>query len=97
MNGELLRIADWLQTKADETLQKAMGRLESEKDRNATVAELKQARALAEKMAGHKLPRASVDVIAHRAYYDMQVRIGRKLEAEARQLSEWAEFLRSIE
>jgi hypothetical protein len=93
MSGELGEIATWLRRKAYKASQEAVARLESAKDRNATVAELKQARALAEKMAGHKLPHSSIDPEAHKAYCDMQVRIGRSLETEAKQLSDWADFL----
>lgn len=96
MSDTLREITKWLRTKAEEVSKQAASRQISEDLRNATVAELKQSRALAEKMAGHKMPYASVSVKAHRAYCDMQDRIRAKLEVEAKQLSEWAEFLENL-
>ena len=89
----LFEIVLWMRTTAIDVSNQAASRLESEKDRNATAAELKQSRALAEQMTGRRSPRVNVDPEAFRIYCDMQVRIGRKLEAEAKRLTEWADCL----
>jgi len=92
-NPTLQEIVNWLRAKAAETSQQAVNRQLSDDFRNATVAELKEGRALAERMAGRKMPFASIDLKEHKDYCNMQDRIMEKLEAEARQLAKWADFL----
>ena len=92
--SELKEIADWLQNQADERMKQAIGRRDGAKMMaNATAEDLRSAKALAEKMSGHKLPGVSTDVESSKRDATIQDRIAEKLDAEARQLSAWADYL----
>lgn len=93
VSDQLREIATWMRSKADETSKQAASRQLSDDFRNATVAELKQSKALAERMAGRTMPLVSISLKDHKAYCYMQDRIREKLETEAKRLSEWADFL----
>jgi hypothetical protein len=62
-----------------------------------TAADLREAKKIAEQMAGHKLDLVSTKPKDNIAYCDMQDRIAEKLETESRQLSAYADFLRTIQ
>jgi hypothetical protein len=84
-------IVKWLREQSAERMREASARRCSDEMRNSTLQELKDAKKLAEKMAGRKLSPASLD--ANKQYCDMQDRIANKLEVEAKKLSEWADYL----
>jgi hypothetical protein len=94
MPGNLDGLVDWLEREATQRIQNAKSRREySSAVRNATTAELRYAKDLAEKMAGHRLEvSASKKAAAESA--DIDDRIASKLEAEARQLKQWAEAMK---
>ena len=62
--------------------------------RDASEGDLKKSKRMAEKMAGRKLNMVSVSVADNEQQVAIQDRIANKLEAEARQLSAWAELLK---
>lgn len=85
-------LRDWLRNEANELLKQAKGRRDMQANgQNATQADLDAGHRLAEKMMGRKLPRTSVEKSKQDAA--VQGRIADKLEAEASQLSVWADSL----
>lgn len=93
--GELEALATWLDERAAECLKTAKSRRESAGNRNATEAELKTDKAMAEKMFGRKLDLVSTKPEDNARNHDMQLRIAAKDEAEAERLSAWAVALRT--
>lgn len=86
-------IIDWLMEEAGKRMKQADARRTSPEQRNLTPKELKSAKRMAEKMAGHKLQHVSATVESNIAYLDMQDRIANKLEDEGRALAARADFL----
>jgi hypothetical protein len=86
---EFEKLVDWLRKESVERMDHARARRDGADCRTATLAELKAANKLAEKMAGRKLPAPSVE--SNIAYCDMQDRIAKQYETEALQLSAWAD------
>lgn len=94
---DLQIIALWLETEAAKLTRDANGRRSSARAmRTATPAELRAAKATAEKMHGRKLPGVSASVESARADANMNDSIAAKLETEARQLSKWADEITRI-
>ncbi|HUD73843.1 MAG TPA: hypothetical protein VMQ76_02135 [Terracidiphilus sp.] len=90
MHDELQKLHDWLRNEAEERMKSAISRKDSAAYlRGATASELRDATALAEKMAGHKL-------LSVPGYEGIQERVAAKLESEARQLSAWTDLLAGI-
>jgi hypothetical protein len=86
-------IVDWLRNESEDRMKNALARRDSKGNRNATHAELKAEKLMAEKMFGRKLDLVSTKAEDNRQNYDMQERIAAKYEAQAGQLSGWADFL----
>jgi hypothetical protein len=87
-------IADWLQNEAEERMKQAMSREEMARAmRAATPQELRAAKMTAEKMSGKKLNGVSATVEAAQKSAGIDERIAAKLDAEARKLSAWADYL----
>jgi hypothetical protein len=87
MKDELQKLHDWLSNEAEERMKAAMGRKSSAAClKGATASDLREAKALAEKMSGRKF-------VSVPGYENIQERVAVKLEAEAKQLSAWADLV----
>jgi hypothetical protein len=93
--SEFTDIAAWLQNEAEELAKAAMSREDMARNlRDSTVADLKGAKILAEKMSGRKLPAVKTSLRSARIDAEVQEKIAAKLTAESLQLTKWADFLR---
>lgn len=92
MSEDLQGLRDWLRHKAEELIKQADGRKDGARAMlEATDKELAEAHRLAEKSMGRKLRKQSRQESDESAR--IQRRIARSLEAEARQLTAWADLL----
>lgn len=88
----MLALVDWLRNESEKLMGHAISRRECASTmRNATTKELREAKALAERMAGRKLKGVKTDRKSTIEDAEMQCRISSKMEAEARQLAAWAD------
>ena len=92
---QLQQLYDYLSNESEERMKQSIAR---KRDAHcldgATEDELRESKALAETMVGHNLP--SKLIKGSIAYARIQTKIGIKLEAEARQLSSWADLVMGI-
>lgn len=90
MSADLQALVDWLRNEAEERMKQAIARMDGiDSLRNASDIDLRESSAIASKMAGRKIPRWTPAAAA--AYAETQELIGKKLEAEARQLYAWSD------
>jgi len=77
-------------------MKNALARRSAVGNRNATAAELKAEKRMAERMLGRKLDLVSTKPKDNITNCDMQERIASKYETEARQLALWADVIVEI-
>lgn len=92
---DLLDLASWLEIESEELMKEAMGREGYAKcDENLlSEGDERKAHKIAEQMAGRKLPHQSAEELRRNA--SIQRKIAAKCEAEAKQLSRWADTVRA--
>jgi hypothetical protein len=91
-------LVDWLDEEAETVMKQAIARRgTADVMRGATAKELRDAKKMAEQMAGRPLNLASDTVKQAREDARMYDSISAKLEKKARQLSAWADTLRAIQ
>ena len=94
--SQLLAIRDWLRNESEDRMKNALARRSAVGNRNATAAELKAEKRMAERMLGRKLDLVSTKPKDNITNCDMQERIASKYETEARQLALWADVIVEI-
>jgi hypothetical protein len=91
----LRELVEWLEQEAEEQMKSVTARREMRDTfKDITAPELRASQRIAEQMAGRKLPKTTVK----QAHVSAQIhaRIAVKIEAEAIQLSKWADLLRAM-